>query len=262
MAKTIDELNRVYSDADTADKEIFAEQRSNVMLVSGDHYSRRGSRYFNTLRDSRDMNLNDTQKLRLTKNHIHRASRHYKASILSYASSVKILPKNESEMQDQKAAELNESVKIDIRDRYRIKEKIRQYASDFSDIGEVCVVVKWDPMKGDFKGYAPKLDEETGAPILDETGAAVTDETSPQFGGGFVFERAYGMNVLRHVGATTMRDSECYIIRKMVDKKLLQRRYKDDTDKLRYIDSASGEDYIVFDPSRGSYDKTKDNKSR
>jgi len=145
-----------------------------------------------------------------------------------------------------------------LRDRYRIKEKIRQYASDFSDIGEVCVVVKWDPMKGDFKGYAPKLDEETGAPILDETGAAVTDETSPQFGGGFVFERAYGMNVLLHVGATTMRDSECYIIRKMVDKKLLQRRYKDDTDKLRYIDSASGEDYIVFDPSRGSYDKTKD----
>jgi len=253
--KKVDDLNKIYLEAEQVDREIFAEQRSNILLVSGDHYSRRGSKYYNQIRDSKA--LSDTQKLRLTKNHIHRAARYYKAALTSSVSTAKILPKNESEMQDQKAAELNDSVKEDIKQRYRIKEKVRQYIADFSDIGEACVVLKWRDDLGDVVGYEQAVDEQ-GQPAVDEQGQPVADEKRPQFSGGFEFERVYGMNVLRHAGAKDMRESECIIIRKMVDKELLLERYQDDAEKTRYVNSASGEEYVVFDASKGNYDKTKD----
>lgn len=251
----IQDLNKLYSEAESVDKEIFAEQRSNVLLVSGEHYARRGSRYYNQIRDSKS--LNETQKLRLTKNHIHRAARYYKAALTSAVSTAKILPKNESEMQDQKAAELNEAVKEDIKQRYRIKEKIRQYIADFSDIGEACVVVKWRDDLGDDVGFEPLVDED-GNEVLDAAGQQLPDETKPVKSGAFEFCREYGMNVLRHPGCKEMGESECIIVRKMVDKNLLLDRYKGDAEKTKFVNSASGDEYVVFDAAKGNYDKAKD----
>lgn len=253
--KKLQDLNKVYADAESIDREIFAEQRSNILLVAGEHYARRGSKYYNQIRDNRE--LTETQKLRLTKNHIHRASRHYKASILSFASTMKAVPKNETEMQDQKAAELNQMVMDDIKDRYRMKEKLRQKVADFVDIGEACWVIKWEPNAGSVVGYNQKLDDQ-GQPMADETGAPLADESSPVFEGGFLFERTYGMNVLRHAAAKEMGESECIIVRKMVDKKDLEKKYQDDPEKLQAVKGASGEDFVVFDASKGNYRKTED----
>ena len=36
---TAAELDRIYQDAESIDDEMFAEMRSNVLLVSGDHYT-------------------------------------------------------------------------------------------------------------------------------------------------------------------------------------------------------------------------------
>ena len=63
----IGDLNEVYRKAESADREVFAEMRSNILLVSGDHYQKRADRYFSQIRDNRD--ISDYQKLRLTKNH-------------------------------------------------------------------------------------------------------------------------------------------------------------------------------------------------
>ena len=64
----ISELNQYYLDAESADQSIFADMRSNLLLVSGDHYNKSQSSFHKRLRDNKE--VSQEQKLRLTKNHI------------------------------------------------------------------------------------------------------------------------------------------------------------------------------------------------
>src|SRR4051812_35147657 len=105
---TINELNPLYSDSEQVDSELFAEQRSNILLVAGDHFSKKSSRFWNRIREAKD--ISDETKLRLTQNHLHKICRTYVNAIISYAPGAGISPRNPSELQDQKAAELHSSV--------------------------------------------------------------------------------------------------------------------------------------------------------
>ena len=60
-------LNALYFDGDSADQDVFAEMRSNVLLVSGEHYTKRSANFYRRIRDSKE--LSQEQKLRLVKNH-------------------------------------------------------------------------------------------------------------------------------------------------------------------------------------------------
>jgi len=71
--KSISDLNSMFQKSEDADRELFAEMRSNILLVSGEHYSKKNNRFWNRLRDSRLLNVN--QKLRLTKNHTQRITK-------------------------------------------------------------------------------------------------------------------------------------------------------------------------------------------
>jgi hypothetical protein len=256
MAKRLNvgDLNRLYRDAETVDKTIFSEQRSNILLIAGEHYSKRAHNYFSQIRDNRDMT--DYQKLRLAKNHTHKIHRRYVTSILKYASGVSIVPHNDTEMQDQKAAELNSSVWEDAKYRYRLKEKARHYASDYVGIGEVAVKLTWNPDGGAFKGFEQQVDE-FGEPVFDEEGEPVADKDLPVFEGDFEFERLFGFNLLRAPEAKTMDESPYLIYRKMVSTKVLRERYKHDPDKLKAITEGNGEEYVVFEATRGGYEKAK-----
>ena len=61
----IHELNKCYDQAESCDKSVFAEQRSNILLIAGEHYSKKAEKYFNRWRDSK-YSTADRQKLRLT----------------------------------------------------------------------------------------------------------------------------------------------------------------------------------------------------
>ncbi len=92
----ISELNSLYVQGETVDNELAAEQRSNLLLVAGHHYSkRRTSRFWNQLRESE--NITRTQKIRLTKNHIQKITKTIINGILSYGPDVSIGPHNNSE---------------------------------------------------------------------------------------------------------------------------------------------------------------------
>lgn len=254
--KNIADLNRVYDEADTADKEIFAEYRSNVLLIEGTHYSKRAFRDRPNLRDSRDLSY-DNQKLRIIKNHCHRVQRQYVANILSHAPDCTITPKDETSLQDKKAAELNLAVKQDGHYRYRIRERTRKWCENFCGTGEVATKIFWDPNAGELKGYEAATDE-MGNPVLDETGAPTPDEKRPVFKGAFVFEDIFAANLLRHVAAKDMKEAECWIIRKMVGVETLKAVYKDDKDKEKMIHSSQDETYVVFDNTKMSYSQVKD----
>lgn len=244
------DLMELYREGEQADSQIYSEQRSNLMLVAGNHYSKKNSRYWSRIRDSRE--LSQEQKIRLTKNHIQRICKIYENNILSYAPDVAVMPKNKNELRDQKAAELNNAVWQDIKKKHKFKDRVREYCQDFVRIGEVCVKVFWDQTKGEFLGYEQKVDE-FGVPIVDETGSPVADKGKPSFAGDLVFQRIFGFNLFRAKEAKTMDDSWFIGHRYMEDCDDLKLRIGEDEERLKFIQAGRDETYIVFDGQNTSY---------
>lgn len=254
QAKSISDLNRLYSEADTADQDIFAEQRSNILLIAGDHYTRKNSKYWNRIRDTKD--LSNEQKLRLTKNHIQRITKNYVNNIINHAPSVKPIPNNEKELQDQKSAELNDSVWQYARHKHNLRKKTQQFAKDFIDIGEVAAKIYWDPNAGQFLGYEARVDE-MGQPEMGEDGQMVSSGT-PRFQGDIVIERVYAFNLLRDPAAKSMEESKFFIYRKMVGVEELKALIgNEDEEKLRILNESKDGTFLVFDGNQQNYSKSE-----
>lgn len=249
----ISELNGYYTDADSADQEVFAEMRSNVLLASGDHYSRVTSRFYKRIRDTKE--LSNEQKLRLTKNHIQKICKIYVNNIMSTNPGVGFSPKDENSNHDMKVAELHHSVWRDGFDRYNLEDKQDDWCDSFIEIGEVAVKLFYDPNLGALKGYGPKVDVE-GNPVLDELGAETPDTDQPMFEGEFVFEEIYGFNLLRPPECKDLRKAEWLGIRKMSDRQELLRRFRGNDKIKQLITADQDETYLVFDALNGGYKKS------
>ena len=249
---TIAELNTLYDEAESVDKEVFAEMRSNVLLLAGEHYKKRDHGSI-----TREANrANDRFQLRLVKNHLHKINRYYGTSLAS-ATGVAVSPQIDSDLQDTKDAELNQAVYNQHVIDYRLKERYRQWAFNFPAVGELATMIRWNPNAGEIVGYAQKFNEETGEPEFDPNGQPVGDENNPVFEGKFEIEDIFPANLFRDPTAKNMRDSSLIGVRKMVATKLLQERYKDDPEKIKGLESSSKEDFVVFDQARSSYGKSK-----
>jgi len=247
------ELMRLYKEGESSDNYLYEEQRSNLLLVAGAHYARKGSRFWNRVRD--DNRLSEEQKIRLTVNHIQRICKIYENNILSYAPAVAAVPKNESELQDQKAAELNHSVWKDITERHRWSDKVREIVQDYVRVGEVFHKIYWDETKGKVIDYAPLVDE-MGQPVVDPMGQPQKDPSQPIMSGDFVFERIFGFNVFRAREAKSMNESWFIGYRKMVNIEDLKARVGNDPEKLDMIEASRDETYIIFDGSGSTYNRS------
>lgn len=262
-------LNGLYLDGESCDQEVFAEQRSNLLLVAGEHYNRRQSSFYKRIRDTREINAE--QKLRLTKNHIQNICKLYANNIISATPGVGFEPKDEQSIQDQKAAELHHSVWQDACERYSLVTNLMdQWCDDFIQVGEVIVKIFWDPMKGQVKAFEQKVDD-MGQPVfrdlsgeetnesMDEMGNAhemVADQGLPVFTGEFVFEEVYGFNLLRSAQTRTIEDSPWLCVRKMAQTSDMKVRYKDQPEKLKMFEETGEDTFTVFDGGRGGYKKT------
>lgn len=245
------ELEAIYTDGDEVDKVVFADMRSSILLVAGEHYTKRRSEFYQRIRDAKD--LSDRQKIRLTKNHIQKICKLYTNNILSMNPGVAFNPKNENELQDQKAAELHAAIWEDAKERYNLAEKKDDWCEDFVTTGECAVKIYWDSAGGKLKGYEPQAGED-GTPAIDETGQAIPDYSKPVHEGQMVFEQIHGFNLLRSGEAKDMRESHVLMIRKMLGVKELKAKYKDLANK---IDSSMDQTVMVFDNARGGYRKAQ-----
>lgn len=288
---TIADLNTLYDESERIDKKCFAEMRSNVLLCAGDHYNRKreNATYPNIRSSSRGV---QSKRLRLTKNHIYRIVKTYANAITAKAPGVVPLPKNEAEMQDKKSAELNKAVWQDIKDRHKLNAKFARYAHEFVEVGEHAVKITWDQDKGEIVGYRPLMDElgepvmqqavgEDGQPSFDiqegieestdEFGMPiqipvqtqvprmenVPDKSQPVYSGDFSFDTIHAFDLLRDPAVGDMRESKYLIVRTMPDRKELKRRYKDQPDKLKFLEKSDGETFVVFDSNTGKHERTK-----
>jgi len=273
--KKIDDLTQMMRQSESADKVLFSEQRSNILLIAGEHYTKRNSKYWNRLRETR--HLTQDQKLRLTKNHIQKIHKLYVNAMLNHAPGVRILPNNEKENADQKSAELNNSVWQYAVSHHKLKEKIAQWADDFVGIGEVFLKLTWDEDKGDLVGYEQAVDEN-GQPMFEQPEMPqgmdpmmmqqgmmppqmmqpqpVPDEDKPVFSGDFEFKRIYGFNIRRPNGVQSLDDAPWLAEVDMVPVKEVK-SWVEDPELKRKITESSYEKFYVFDGNMHGYDQKK-----
>lgn len=251
---TIDELNEMYKEDEQIDKDLQSEQRTNIQLVAGDHYNRSGSRYWNNLRDTRQ--ISPEQRLRLTKNHIAKITKLYRNGITSYAPDVTIIPKNEKELRDQKAAEMHKAVLDDIKARHRIDRKIRTWAKDYVEIGELICKVFWNPDAGYQIGWRPELGPE-GEPVIDPMTGQMSQSEDPVMSGDLEFETIHGFDFRRDATAKSMDEARRVGFSKMAAVKDLQAKYKDDPEKSKFIEESSTDTFRVFEGGNNAYKRTK-----
>lgn len=249
-----DELIQLYNEAETHQKPLFAEQRSNLLLVAGNHYNRKDSKFWRRIREAEK--LSKSQKLRLTKNHTQKITKGYTNNLLAFAPGVMLGPKNEGELADQKAADLHNSVWKDIKQRHKWKKQRRQFAQDFVEIGEAICKIFFDYDKGTFLGYEQEVDED-GFPLFDEeTGEEIYSDI-PLHTGDLVYERILGFNLLTDPEARSWEEIRWACYRKMIPIKDLEAMVGDDEQKLALIAKGNDETYKVFDTNTGSYGVSK-----
>lgn len=249
MNKNISDLNTLYQQAEAIDTELFAEQRSNVLLVSGLHYAKKMREFL--LRTGSVINRD--QKVRIVRNHLKKIMTTYQNNILSHSPGVAIKAKNDSELQDQKMAELATAVWADWRERSDFHGKNRKLCQDFVELGEAIVKIFFDPNAGKFLGYEPEMDE-MGMPIIGEDGQP---KAKPKFEGEVVVERVLGFNLLRDPEAKAWDECRWVCIRKMVDTKNLKEMVSFSDDLVRLVQESSKTTYQVFDGQTSSYTESK-----
>lgn len=250
--KLLSRLNQNYRDGESSDKNIFAEMRSNLLLVAGDHYTKKDSLVNRRIRDNRE--LSETQKLRLTKNHTRRICHLYANNILSTGPNVGFSAKDETNLSDQKKAELHHAVWMDAWNRYDLESHRFRWIDSFVQAGEVHVLIQYEEGTGDFEGYEAKMDE-MGMPVLDDDGMYVQDESKPVFGGRFIFKEIMGFNLIRPKDCINLREAEWLCIREMADIPSLKKRFPKLKDKIQPEGSES--QMLVFDASQGGYTYAK-----
>jgi hypothetical protein len=259
------ELTALYNESDSVDQEIFAEMRSNILLYSGDHYTKKNSRFYSRIRDAKE--LSQESKLRLVKNHTQYICDTFVNNIVAPNPGVGFSPHNEKEMHDIKVAQMHHAVWRDAHSKYDIDDKIDDWADNFVQIGEVCTKLYFDPDKGPIKAFNQKLDGENPVYLHPATGETpnaqdemgqplppAPDEEKPIYYGEFCFEEVFGFNLMRPADCKNMAQAAWLGIRKMTDIDELKRKFPEFAKK-----PATNQDktFRVFDTARGGYTESK-----
>ena len=226
----------MHEEAKRIDDSLFSEQRTNVLLKMGDHYRKKPSHVYNELRHrgviSRD------QKLRLTQNHIHRITNIYENAILEGDPSATCVPFNEDELQDVKAAEMNNAVLDWARCSNEWDEKKSKHVGDFITIGETFAKIRFDYERG---------------PVI-----GINENEEPVRAGEFVIERVFPFDMKRCPDARSEEENPYWIHEQMLDIELYKELVKQfKPEEYENVSTAGKGTMKIFDASTGEYRDTK-----
>lgn len=242
-SKKLQELVKMKDDGVTTDKELYAEQRSNILLISGEHYAKKNWKWINHVRENAQ--IDDVQKIRLTRNHISRIYKSYVNKFVAVAPGTSIGPQNEKELKDQKSAELADAVWKGIKYRHKYQDKVQDWAGSFIGHGEIFVKIFWDWEKGEFKKNVQQVDE---------MGEVVGE--MPHWTGDLVYEEIFGFDLFRPKECKNLDDAPWLGYQKMVLSSILKERYKDDEVKLKGLEPDGKTTFLIFEDS--GYKDSKD----
>ena len=218
-----------------------AEIRSNILINAGFHYQSR-----NRWQNSRAVaNVPSEKKLRVTKNHTQRISKHIINSFLETGIGVGVFPANENELGDQKSAELHSSVWDNIKSDQNWEKKSSQFVHDFVVCGEAYAEIIFDSTKGDV------VEQE---PILNEFGQVLG--YNPIKSGSVEISRVFAFNVLTDPQGKSFEECRHVIVKKLFPTKDLKKRFKDDERVSKFIDDST-DTLQIFDGLTGTYSESK-----
>ena len=205
----LDELNTLYTESEHVDKEVFAEQRSNILFYLGNQFKKHQSSLSRYIREN--TSLPDKTRLKVVKNHYSVICDRYQNAITSHSPGIVFQPRHEAEIQDIKASDIAMGIYEDIKNKNDLDQKVSGFAFDFTVAGECLAKVSFNEMAG------KKVAIEQ---IVNDLGEV--EQEVDIYEGKVEIERLETFNVLRQSGVKSIDESEFLIIRKMVQKKKLK----------------------------------------
>jgi hypothetical protein len=240
---SVSDLKRLFEESKTQLGDHLADTRTNNNLFQGNHFQKRNAKI------SRHLEGNGTSediKIRITKNHINTVCKYIINSILHGAPTGVIGPKNPSELQDQKSAEIHKMVFEDYKYQNKLNAQIRSWVHDYVVSGEVFLNVFWDDNMG-LKIRPPVQYDLNGMPVQGE----------PFFEGDVECDRIYPWDVRQDPGAKTFATCKWIGYEKMVDKDAIKKLAPDHADLDQALKDDLDETYKVFEASTGTYKEAK-----
>lgn len=262
---TKDELDKLFKDGETADKAHFAEQRTNILLYSGQHFKKKAQAFI----ERNKSKLSEDTKLKLSENHIQVVCNRIITAIHNQAPDCLFTPNNKSELADVKDAELCNSVKEYGSTQIRYTDKVEKLLNNFVVTGEAFKFYYFDPHAGKLIGYKQATTKE-GSPLFTDADGNETLEQVDQFGrpnqpaqskepvfeGQLKLEIPEPYNVVRHKGAKSIDESPFLTIKKYVteeEAKTLVKSHPKREDLEKIITSAGSDTWRTFDSNAGDY---------
>ena len=240
---TLSKLNKMYEDSKSADSKIFAEQRTNLKLRNGEHYNKQ---HISNVDNGRSRGFVDNvQKIRLTKNHIHRITNEYINYILENEPVIKASPLNENDEHDIKVAEQYNGVFDWVRRTNNWEAKQEGHVQDMMVMGETYGKVYFDYSKGN--------------PV------AMTEDGQVVKSGEFVIEKILPFELKRDPSAKNEEENNWYIHEQLIDlddfknilKKMNPDLYTTYANSEDGTGGWTGESYNVFDTNSLEYVKVQ-----
>lgn len=251
MEDRLHKLNSLYKDAESCDRELFSEQRSNWLLYVGQHFNQSARRLSTFIRGNKA--VSERKGLRLVKNHLGSiCDKLIGYTVLNHNPDVVIEPKNKTEVQDRTACDISNAVWTHIKDENDFDEMKGDLAADFVVGGEIASMVTWNPHKGRLLGYDADIDPVTGQ---------VIGEPTPRFSGEVEIKRLESFNLLRDPTAKKASCSKWFIHRELVDVKELKSQFGEIPEIKERLQESAEEDFVVFDAQRGNYTKKGQEKA-
>lgn len=230
--KGINCLTTLYEEARMCDKSLLSDMRTNVLLRNGKHYSETTTKSFKNLRDKGV--ISENQRIKITKNHIHRITNDYINSILSRNPSSAVRAYNESDMSDVKDAQIGNAVMQDIKLCNSWKRLRRDLVTDQVVVGEAYATLKFD--------YS--------------TGKVVTNEYNQKYPIGQVkIEKRMGFECKRDPSARSFEDCRYIMFDKSIDfedaKAIIGKLAPEKADQLS--EDTCSDNIVGFDINKGVY---------
>jgi len=232
----ISKLRNLYESACEVDKQLFAEQRTNIKLRNGEHYKNTSNKILNNVREM-GVNLNKEQKIRITKNHTLAITDEYINAILSRSPDVTVEAINSSDLSSIKDAEMSASVLEWVKRTNKYDKKRQHLVHNTVVVGETYVTVAFDYSKGRVIG-------------IDENKNKVR-------AGEFVIKERMAYDTKRDPEAKSFDECRFFFFDTLMDKteaERLVKKFKPDmVESLK--DANQGDTFVVFDNSVGSFHK-------
>lgn len=235
----LDRLNQLYQDAGSNDQFLFAEQRTNILLRNGDHYTKRHDTIGSNARSNGFVATDSDTKIRLTKNKIHKITNTYVNQIMDTSPSVEAVPFNSNELSDKKAAELNNAVLAWAKEVNEWKDLQPYFIDDFVVVGETFAKVRFDYNRG--------------RQAVDQDGNATRT-------GEIVIEKHFGFDTRVDPSARRFSEAKWICFDIVMDKvdliELLKSVGKED--EANKLANQKGETYKIYDQNSGRFVKKMD----